>query len=184
VANHIALNKVLYQRHNQQHAYIVGNRIRLATETAKSTKKSYAHDFLRSDQQQVFILQIHRDKKTRALQHHRKLKDDQATRNGIEMPTITANNTKENTLIKLMQKSFTRFETILSKQGKQMRKLMRLLTTELNKLVCIKHSSVECKQADPTHKRSRSISQHPENRHPLGVRNPFYGKKLCKNRSL
>jgi hypothetical protein len=35
---------------------------------------------------------------------------------------------------------------------------------------------VECKRADLTHK----ISQHPENRHPLGVRNPFYGTKLCK----
>jgi hypothetical protein len=39
---------------------------------------------------------------------------------------------------------------------------------------------MECKQADPMHKRSRSISQHPENRHPLGVQNPFYGTKLCK----
>jgi hypothetical protein len=36
----VALNNVLYKRHNQQRAYIVGNRIRLATEVAKSTKKS------------------------------------------------------------------------------------------------------------------------------------------------
>jgi hypothetical protein len=71
MANHIALNNVLYQRHNQQRVYIVGNRIRLATEAAKCTKKSYAQDFLLPEQQQVFILQIHLD-----LQHHRKLKDD------------------------------------------------------------------------------------------------------------
>jgi hypothetical protein len=43
---------------------------------------------------------------------------------------------------------------------------------------------VECKRAEPTHKRSVSISQHPENRHPLGVRNPFYETKLCKNSNL
>lgn len=42
----------------------------------KSTKKSYAQDFLLPVQQQVFILQIHRDKRMKALQHHRKLKDD------------------------------------------------------------------------------------------------------------
>jgi hypothetical protein len=76
VANQIALDKVLYQRHNQQHAYIVGNSIRVAIETKKSTKKSYEQHFLRPDQQQVFILQIHRDKKTRALQQHRKLKEE------------------------------------------------------------------------------------------------------------
>jgi hypothetical protein len=48
--------------HNQQHAYTVGNRIWLATEAAKSTKKSYEQDFLHPDQQQVLLLQIHRDK--------------------------------------------------------------------------------------------------------------------------
>jgi hypothetical protein len=53
---------------NQQHAYIVGNHIRLDTEAEKSTKESYA---------QVFILQIHWDKRTKALEHQRKLKDDQ-----------------------------------------------------------------------------------------------------------
>jgi hypothetical protein len=77
VANHIALNNVLYQRHNQQRAYIVRNCIWLATKAAKSTKKSYTQDFLLHDQQQIFTLQIHLDKKTKALQHHRKLKDDQ-----------------------------------------------------------------------------------------------------------
>jgi hypothetical protein len=43
VANHIAENNKLYKKHNQQHAYIVGNPIRLAAEAAeaaKSTKKS------------------------------------------------------------------------------------------------------------------------------------------------
>jgi hypothetical protein len=65
-----------WQRHNQQHAYIVGNCIRLATEAAKSTKISYAQDFLHPEQQQVFILQIHWGKRTKALQHRRKLKDD------------------------------------------------------------------------------------------------------------
>jgi hypothetical protein len=34
----------------------------------------------------------------------------QATRNSIEMPAITANNTQEHTLIKTMQKSFTQFK--------------------------------------------------------------------------
>jgi hypothetical protein len=76
VANHIALNKVPYQRHNQQRAYIVGNRIRLDTEAAKTTKKSYAQDFLLPEQQQVFILQIQGDKKMETLQHHKKLKDN------------------------------------------------------------------------------------------------------------
>jgi hypothetical protein len=76
VANHIAQNNVLYQTHNQQHAYIVGNRTRLAAEAAKSTKKSYAQDFLLPEQQQVFKLKIHRDKRTKAPQHHRKLKDE------------------------------------------------------------------------------------------------------------
>jgi hypothetical protein len=76
VANHIALNNALYPRHNQEHAYIVGNHIWLATEAAKSTKKSYAQVFLHLEQQQVTILQIHRDKRAQALQHHGKLKDD------------------------------------------------------------------------------------------------------------
>jgi hypothetical protein len=35
----------------------------------------------------------------------------QATRDGIEMPTVTANNTQEHTLISIMQESFTGFET-------------------------------------------------------------------------
>jgi hypothetical protein len=74
VANHTALNNSLYQRYNQQHAYTVGNHIQLATEAAKSTKKSYAQDFLHPEQQQVFILQIQWDEGTKALQHHRKLK--------------------------------------------------------------------------------------------------------------
>jgi hypothetical protein len=43
----------------------------------------------------------------------------QATGNSIEMPTITANNTQEYTLIKIMQESFTRFKIILSKQPEQ-----------------------------------------------------------------
>jgi hypothetical protein len=60
---------------------------------------------------------------------------DEATRNTIETPTITANNTQEHTLIKIMQDSFTSFETILSKQAEQMSTLMNLLTTVLNKLV-------------------------------------------------
>jgi hypothetical protein len=36
---------------------LLENRIRLATEAAKSTKKSYAQDFLNPERQQVFILQ-------------------------------------------------------------------------------------------------------------------------------
>jgi hypothetical protein len=59
----------------------------------------------------------------------------QVTRNPIETPTITVNNTQEHTLIKIMQESFTRFETILSKQAEKMSTLMNLLTTVLNKLV-------------------------------------------------
>jgi hypothetical protein len=37
--------------------------------------------------------------------------------------------------MKLMQESFTRFETILSKQAEQMGTLMNLLTTALNEAV-------------------------------------------------
>jgi hypothetical protein len=59
----------------------------------------------------------------------------QATRNSIETPTTTANNTQEHTLIKIKQKSFTRFETIFSKQAEQMSMLLSLLTTALNKLL-------------------------------------------------
>jgi hypothetical protein len=44
----------------------------------------------------------------------------QATRNSIETPTNVANNTQEHTLIKIMQESFTRFETIFSKQAERM----------------------------------------------------------------
>jgi hypothetical protein len=58
----------------------------------------------------------------------------QATRNSIETPTITANNTQEHTLIKIMQESFTRLETILSKQGEQMITIMNLLTIVLKKI--------------------------------------------------
>jgi hypothetical protein len=76
VADHIALKNVLYQMHNQQRAYIVGNPIRLAIRPAKSTKESYAQDFLLPEQQQEFILQIHGGKRTKGQQHHRKLKDD------------------------------------------------------------------------------------------------------------
>jgi hypothetical protein len=59
----------------------------------------------------------------------------QATRNTIETPKITANNTQEHTLIKIIQESFTRSETVLSRQAEQMSTLMNLLTTVLNKLV-------------------------------------------------
>jgi hypothetical protein len=59
----------------------------------------------------------------------------QATRNAVETPTITANDTKEHTLIKIMQESFKRFQSILSKQAEQMSTLMNLLTTLLNQLV-------------------------------------------------
>jgi hypothetical protein len=141
VANHITLNNVLYQRHNQQRAYIVGNPIWLATEAAKSTKKSYAQDFLLPEQQQVFILQIHLDKKMEAppapqkTEGRPKMTYTQATRNTIETPTITENKPQEHILIKIMQESFTRFKTILSKQAEQMSTLMNLLTTVLNKLV-------------------------------------------------
>jgi hypothetical protein len=38
----------------------------------------------------------------------------QATGNSIETSTITVNNTKEHTLIRIMEKSFTLFKTILS----------------------------------------------------------------------
>jgi hypothetical protein len=57
----------------------------------------------------------------------------QATRNSIETPTITANNTPEHTLTKIIQESFTRFETIFSKQAEQMSTFMNLLTAVLNK---------------------------------------------------
>jgi arsenate reductase-like glutaredoxin family protein len=48
----------------------------------------------------------------------------QATRNSIGTSQISANNTDESTLIKLMQESFTPFETILSKQAEQMSMLI------------------------------------------------------------
>jgi hypothetical protein len=58
----------------------------------------------------------------------------QTTRNSIKTPKVLPNKTQGNSLIKLMQASFTRFETILSKQAEQMSTLMNL-TTALNKLV-------------------------------------------------
>jgi hypothetical protein len=57
----------------------------------------------------------------------------QATRNSIEKPTITPNNTQERTLIKIMKESFARFKTILSRKDEQMSMLVNLLTTVLNK---------------------------------------------------
>jgi hypothetical protein len=53
----------------------VGNCIRLATGAAMSTKLSYAQNILLPEQQQVFILKIHWDKRTKAMQHQRLLKD-------------------------------------------------------------------------------------------------------------
>jgi hypothetical protein len=72
VANHIAQNNALYKKHNQQHAYILGNPIRLAASAAKPTKKSQAQERLHPEQQHVFISQIHRDRRVKTLQHHRK----------------------------------------------------------------------------------------------------------------
>jgi hypothetical protein len=40
---------------------------------------------------------------------------------------------------------------------------------------------MEYKWADPVHRRNSRISQHPKNIDPLGVRNPFYGMKVCKH---
>jgi hypothetical protein len=48
---------------------------------------------------------------------------------------LKSHNTQENSLIKFMQASFTRFETMLSKQAEQMTTLMNLLTAVLNRLV-------------------------------------------------
>jgi hypothetical protein len=59
----------------------------------------------------------------------------EVTTKSNERPTITANKTQDHAQIKKMQESFTRFETILSKQAEQMSMLMNLLTTALNKLV-------------------------------------------------
>jgi hypothetical protein len=44
----------------------VGNLILLAKAVAKSTKISWAQEFLYPDQQQVFILEIHRDKRKKS----------------------------------------------------------------------------------------------------------------------
>jgi hypothetical protein len=84
----------------------------------------------------VFILKIYRDRRTKALPHSRKPKVeyDQAERNRIETPKISANNTQEHTFIKATQEHFTRFEIIWSKQAEQMSTL-RNLNTALNKLV-------------------------------------------------
>jgi hypothetical protein len=61
------------------------------------------------------------------------------SRNSIETPTITANNIQKHTLIKIMQESFTMFETILSKQAEQMNTLMNLLTIILKQISKIIH---------------------------------------------
>jgi hypothetical protein len=58
----------------------------------------------------------------------------QATRNSIETPIIPANNSQKHALIKIMQESFTSFETILFKQAEQMSTFMNLHRTVLNKL--------------------------------------------------
>jgi hypothetical protein len=76
VASHIALHNALYEKHNQQHHYFVGNRIQIPIEAAKSTKKSYAQIFRHLEQQQVFMSQINQDNRTKTLQHHRELKVD------------------------------------------------------------------------------------------------------------
>jgi arsenate reductase-like glutaredoxin family protein len=58
----------------------------------------------------------------------------QATGSSTEIPKISADNTQKHTLTKLMQDSFTRFETILSKQAERMT-TQELLTAILSKLV-------------------------------------------------
>jgi hypothetical protein len=78
------------------------------------------------------------------LAHHRqtegrtKMTYAQSTRNRTETPKIPENNTEEHTLIKLIQMSFTQFNTILSKQAEQMSSLMNLLTTVLKKKKLVK----------------------------------------------
>jgi hypothetical protein len=58
----------------------------------------------------------------------------QVTKNDRMISTCSAN-IQGDTLVKLMQDSFTRFEAILTKQAEQMSSLMNLLTTVLTKLV-------------------------------------------------
>jgi hypothetical protein len=60
---------------------------------------------------------------------------------------------------------------------------MNLLTAVLSKLV--KQFTYATywramQTADPTNKRNRSISEHPEKRHPFGIQNRLYGRKLSK----
>jgi hypothetical protein len=59
-------------------------------------------------------------------------------------------------------------------------KLMTLITSVLNKTIEGIHVyNIAAWNANglPQHKRNTSISQHPENRHSIGVRNPFYERK-------
>jgi hypothetical protein len=115
--------------------------MRLAIEAAKFIKKSYDQDVHNLDQKQVFTLKIYRYKSMKSLTHHRKPKGDRKRHTPkrpeivLKHQKISASNTQENALMKLMQESFTRFETFLSKQAEQMSTLMNLLTTVLSKLI-------------------------------------------------
>jgi hypothetical protein len=95
----------------------VGHRIRLATEAAKSTKKSHAQDshyFTNISRQENGSPATSQKTEERLTVTYAK-----ATRNSTETPAITTNNTQEHTLIKIMQEFLTRFEKILSRQAEQ-----------------------------------------------------------------
>jgi hypothetical protein len=58
------------KRLDQQHAYTLENHIRQAPDTAKPIRKSNEEHLLHLEQLQVPILQLYRDRKTKAMQRH------------------------------------------------------------------------------------------------------------------
>lgn len=122
-------SKIIY--HNSRDAKPVPHQVVLRTQTKMSKVRQITMHSTKVTTSSIptlwlaFVLQIHRDKRKKILQRHRKMKDDrkwhaQATINSTETPTIASDNTQEQTLIKIKQEFLTIFETLLSKQAEQM----------------------------------------------------------------
>jgi hypothetical protein len=94
--------------------------MRLAIEAAKSIKKSYDQDVHNLDRKHLTNIPRQEYENPTVPQKAARrweMTYAQATINSTETPKISANNTQENTIMKLMQESSTRFETLLSKQA-------------------------------------------------------------------
>lgn len=105
----------------------------------------------------------------------------EVTRNSIEIQKITANYTQGGMLTKLMLKSPSHVlkQSCPNKMNMWANSWISSPRYSVNwqNNSRIQHSSMECKWADQMH---LSISQHLENRHPLGVRKQFMEQNYVK----